>query len=195
MKPHPRESNFKYTENSKRVSMDISKTSGNKRIFYVDNDISEDFIYSFADCIVTVAGSISFEAPPHGIPVITASKGIMNSTSRSTYSKNIDEYKYKLNNIHKINKLSQSEIFDAKIIFIFITVLRNVATDLNISNINNGLKNQDQYSDIEAYKLIDNWFSNIESIKKTDLYCCYKHMINNDFNELINYKRLRCYLD
>ena len=36
---------------------------------------------------------------------------------------------------------------------------------------------------------------NIESIKKTDLYCCYKHMINNDFNELINYKRLRCYLD
>lgn len=185
IKPHPLEYKFNYKESSKSVVSEILKDSTNKNIFYIEENLSIDFLYSITNCIVTANGSSGLEAPCRGIPVITAARGTYYDADTTINSETYKEYENNLNIIHLIPKLTSEIIFKAKIVFIFAILLRNVETNLNIPKLEKGMK-YGVDNDIQAYKTIDEWFCNMKDMKDTELYKNYKFMLENDFDEFIN---------
>ena len=185
IKPHPAEYKYKYKESSKSVMEKVLQNSVNKNIFYIDKNVSTDFLYSFADCIVTVCGSIGLEAPCNGVPVITAARGTYYEANTTINSESYEEYKSNLDSIHTIEKLSEEIKFKAKIVFVFAILLRSVETNLNVPKLEKGIKYGTD-NDIQAYKIIDEWFAKINDIKETEFYKNYIFMLENDFDEFIN---------
>jgi len=178
VKPHPSEFRYSYEENSENVIKEVLKKTPSAKIFYITNNINKNLLYSFADSIVTVCGSIGLEAPCYGVPVITAARGTYYEAETTINSENIREYENNLTNIHLINSISIENISKAKIVYIFASILRYVDFGFDL--------NKELTNDVERFRLVNENFKDFKKIKDTQLYKLYLEMINNKFDEFIN---------
>ncbi|MCW8895343.1 hypothetical protein [Sulfurimonas sp.] len=115
LKPHPREYAFKYTPTIIDVYNDLNLK--NIKLWPDNLDMKDN--HDLIDAIITIRGSVSFEFPGFGIPVILAGKdhagasgfGIVNEIDK------VDEYEKAIANIHNLKKLDDVSIRKSKLIY------------------------------------------------------------------------------
>jgi hypothetical protein len=148
------------------------------KIFYIDNEIKKDFLFDFADTILTVCGSVGLEAPCFGVPVVTAARGSYYEANTTINSENFSEYKDILAKIHLIDEMSQDQIFKAKVVYVFTNLVRYVDFDFDFDK---NLRNN-----IERFDLINTYFDNLPEVSSLHLYEVYSDMLKNNRDEFIN---------
>jgi FkbM family methyltransferase len=92
------------------IHLDMLKNkypSGNIKIIYSDINLSSLYIYPYVHAGITTIGSVGYEYPALGVPILTAARVGYIDMGFTTSPNNIEEYKQQLINIEKIPKLTK----------------------------------------------------------------------------------------
>lgn len=88
----------------------LGEIPSNIKIIPADIDINPYSFFMLADYGITVRGTVGAELPCFGIPVLTAGTGRYSGKGFTVDSDSIDDYLYKVKNIHLISSLDIEEI-------------------------------------------------------------------------------------
>lgn len=115
LKPHPREYAFKYTP----TILDIFHKLNLDNVYIWPDKINIKENYHLVDTFITIRGSVSFEFPCFGIPVITAGRDHAGSSGFGTTIEvdKVDEYENIIANIHNLKRLDEDTIYKAKLVY------------------------------------------------------------------------------
>jgi hypothetical protein len=185
IKPHPDEHKYHYKKKAIYIYDNLNSRNTEANIYFADN-LTNDSIFSIADAIITVCGTIGIEAPCFGIPVMSASKTYYDEVKITVNSHNFEEYKQNLMQIHRLKKLSNEKRYMAKLTYLFINAIRYIDMGFDLDN----HLFHDPKRDAKRYTLIDIFFKDLKPIKQTYLYNRFLNMLDNDFDEMINLNTL-----
>jgi hypothetical protein len=185
IKPHPDEHKYHYKKKAVYIYNNLKLRNTKANIYFADN-LNNDSIFSIADAVITVCGTIGIEAPCFGIPVMSASKTYYDEVKITVNSHNFEEYKQNLMQIHRLKKLSNEKRYVAKLTYLFINAIRYIDMGLDLDN----QLFHDPKRDAKRYALIDIFFKDLKPIKQTYLYDRFLNMLDNDFDEMINLNTL-----
>ncbi len=133
LKPHPREYAFKY----KPTILDIYNELNleNVRIWPDNLDMKENS--DLVDTLITIRGSVSFEFPGFGVPVVLAGKNHAGASGFDTVIEVDDVSKYEeiISNIHTLERLDEKTMKKNKLIYFmyFNSVFYNLNDELKFS--------------------------------------------------------------
>lgn len=112
LKPHPCSYMWHEIGMVRNILLDLSL----KNVFLLPDDFNTICLKDIADCIITARGTAGLEFSCFGIPVITAGYGWYDNFGISIDSQSIGEYKKNLQNVAKLDKLSNEQMRKAKIL-------------------------------------------------------------------------------
>jgi len=115
LKPHPREYAFKYTP----TILDTYNKLNLKNVKLWPSQLDMKDNSDLIDVIITIRGSVSFEFPALGIPVVLAGKNHAGVSGFDTVLEvdKVDKYEEVIANIHTIDRLDEITIKKAKLIY------------------------------------------------------------------------------
>lgn len=103
------------TEMSEMTTLrQLGELPGHIKILYPDTDINTWSLYSVADYGLTVRGTVGFEMPCFGIPVLTAGTGGYSGFGFTIDSESRAEYLEHIRTIHTIPRLTDDQVELAK---------------------------------------------------------------------------------
>ncbi|MBK16593.1 MAG: hypothetical protein CMK49_01060 [Prochlorococcus sp. SP3034] len=124
IKPHPAE--FKYGAKTRMINFmkDIDKPN----IVTWPNELSSNYLNKIADIVITSHGSAGVEYPAQGKPALITKKTYFADWGFVNFCSDYNDYKKKLNNIHKIKK---PNLNSQKLAFIYIATSICNASKIN----------------------------------------------------------------
>jgi hypothetical protein len=114
VKEHP--SSFKYFEDGK-VEEIVNRLGNVANIFFLDKNYSTASLIELVDCVLTVGGTIATEFACFGVPSIITGLSKYEGAGYTIQPKNIYEYSYLIERLHKIPKLNSTQRNIAKLTF------------------------------------------------------------------------------
>lgn len=132
VKPHPSEVLYQL---GKSVSTVVEEFNSKYKcnITILDKKIDSSVIFDLCDVIITGSGTIAMEAPCEGVKVITAGSNSYENTNAMFRSKTQKEYFDLLNKIEVLPEISQEQIFNSKIGFIWLNKIQYIESNISIS--------------------------------------------------------------
>ena len=153
----------------------------NYNINLFPDDIHPTSILNFAKCIFTEHGTAGLEYSCYGIPTVITGDAPYYRTGFTLEPKNIQEYENIINNIHKIQKLTDIQIKRAKLFAFYDINLSRVETKLNSYTDSTKLEKDNNYWENLSNNLKDFNFEECRFYKMLNI------MIRNKNYNILNF--------
>jgi len=178
VKPHPAENNYHYKEKSTIIFERIKSKNSHKNMFIFEHEIEQEKFFEFTDVIITVCGSIGFEAPCFSVPVITAARGSYYDANTTLNPKTYDQYIDLIKNVHNLKRINKNKVIEAKTVYLFTNLFRYHELGISFDS-----ENKDE---VERYLRINKFFSNLDEFNSTKIFSLFSDLEANNREELIN---------
>jgi len=132
IKPHPSEELYDLGKSVKSVVTEFNKEY-NSNLILLNKKIESKVIYDVADVLITGSGTISMEAPCEGIKIITSGGSSYENTNAMFRSNTQKEYFELLSNIEDLPPITEEQIYNSKVGFLWLNKIQYVESKLNIS--------------------------------------------------------------
>jgi hypothetical protein len=130
VKPHPSEQLYSLGKSSKSVIEEFNKKY-NSNLLIIDKKIASQVIYQIGEVLITGSGTIAMEAPCEGVKVITSGSSSYENTNAMFRSETQEEYFNLLSKIEKLPNISNKQVFNSKIGFIWLNKIQYVESKIN----------------------------------------------------------------
>jgi hypothetical protein len=132
VKPHPSEELYQLGKNVESVISEFnSKYKTN--LVILNKKIESKVINKIADVLITGSGTVSMEAPCEGMKVVTSGSSSYENTNAMFRSETQEEYFNLLENIERLPDLTDQQIFDSKIGFIWLNKIQYVESNVSVN--------------------------------------------------------------
>jgi hypothetical protein len=101
-------------DETRAIREQIGELPAHVRVLQPDSDISTWSLFAVTDFGVTIRGSIGFELPCFGVPVLTAGTGFYSGRGFTIDSASADEYLERLRRIETARRLTNEEVVRAR---------------------------------------------------------------------------------
>jgi hypothetical protein len=123
-----------------------------EKIILLNKEVNSNVVYQIADVIITSHGSIGYEAPCYGVPVVTCSQTEYQASNLVKTCHSIEEYELVLGSLGDICKLSNEQILRAKAIYLWSKVFtRFNIKDLPILDLHNPIDIKIEYKKVSNF--------------------------------------------
>lgn len=140
IKPHP----TAYFFNEVGAIENIISNMNISNVKIVPKDMSTATIKDIADIILTVRGTSGLEFSTFGIPVINAGRGCYSGFGFNIEATSIEEYDRIINNIDKVECLSDDKIYRAKVVLYYLFVKESTSLKYLYNDLETVIKNYDR---------------------------------------------------
>ena len=135
IKPHP----TSYIFNETGVVETLLVELGASNVKVVPNNMNTSSVKDIADVILTVRGTPGLEFATFGIPVVTAGKGCYSGFGVDVESTSKQDYINVIKNLNIIERLSEQQVKNSKIIFYYLFIKENAKLDYLMDDIENNM--------------------------------------------------------
>tara|TARA_B100000989_G_scaffold285589_1_gene253443 strand:- start:23560 stop:25338 length:1779 start_codon:yes stop_codon:yes gene_type:complete len=189
IKPHPSEKIYNSNITARKLfSMIIDKENNIK---FLDQKYNIDRISDYVSSVISFGGSAGYEYTKLGIPVVTAGDTRYSNFGLTQSPRNLKEYKFTLNNLNKIQKVSSEKKFKAGLYWLLIkdlTRLQNTMIPIALTRSN---FYDDTFWKIALKTLKKNKKSKINTEFYKNLATMYKYKNRHSLklNKLLKFKK------
>lgn len=166
IKDHPRYDKIKAIRSNKRTyKLSKSFVKKNNKLNYINPNTSHhQILQEGIDFVLTMYGSVAHEYAYHNVPVLTASKNCPTiNYNFNIHSKNIDDYKNKLKNLHNLKvNIKKNEILE----YVFMSQIFNDSDCLfdEYTSFIDISKNK-SYDDYDSFYFLNYWMKQVDKKK------------------------------
>jgi hypothetical protein len=146
-------------------------------------DLNPMFVKDNADCIITARGSAGIDFGCYGIPSVTSCNTPYSYCGTTNEAKTVKEYRYLIENIHKIEKLDDNQIEKSLVLYYLINFLDKNDNAFFAETPTHAPKDFVGFQKDFEYRFLDKIFDKIKKIddvENTTIYKKYYKFINSN---------------
>ena len=156
--------------------------NGEQNIKFLDEKNNIDNLKNYISSVISFGGSAGYEYTRLGIQVITAGDTRYSNFELTKSPKNLKEYKYILNNLHKSNKISENKKFKAGLYWYLIKDLTRLQNNLIPITLTRSKFFNEKFWDLSLKTLKRSQNTKINKLFYNNLSIMYKHKNRHSIN-------------